>query len=230
MVLALFKENFIYKTSNGKDLTQAVQFADLCPSIMDQPTWNRKVFSLWDPIRHHVAGVFIVSLGKWDQMLYICNIDFSSAKNRGSENMVPSLKEPTWVLETCKQADKSHFTCRRNIVAVQLQPYGLQHTRLPCPSLSPGVCSNSCPLNWWCHPTISSSVTPFSSCHQSFSSIRVFSNESALLIRWSKYWSFSSSCPPNEYSGLIPWGLTGLISLLSKRLSRAFSSTTVKKY
>ena len=118
----------------------------------------------------------------------------------------------------------------RSVMSDFLWPHGLQHARLPCPSLSPGVCSNSCPLNWWCHPTISSSVTPFSSCHQSFSSIRVFSNESALLIRWSKYWSFSSSCPPNEYSGLIPWGLTGLISLLSKRLSRAFSSTTVKKY
>ena len=49
-----------------------------------------------------------------------------------------------------------------------LQPHGLQHTRLPCPSVSPGVCSNSCPLSWWCHPTISSSVTPFSSCLHSF--------------------------------------------------------------
>ena len=165
MVLALFKENFIYKTSNGKDLTQGIQFADLCPSIMDQPTWNRKVFSLWDPIRYHVVSVFLVS-GKWDQMVYICNIDFSSAENRGSENMVPALKEPNWVLETCKQADKSHFMCRRNIVAVQLQPYGLQHIRPPCPSLSPGVCSNPCPLSWLCHATISSSVISFS-CLQS---------------------------------------------------------------
>ena len=49
-----------------------------------------------------------------------------------------------------------------------LWPHGLQHLRLPCPSLSPGVCSNSCPLSWWCHPTISSSVIPFSSCSQSF--------------------------------------------------------------
>ena len=48
-----------------------------------------------------------------------------------------------------------------------LWPHELQHTRLPCPSLSPGICSNSCPLSWWCHPTVSSSVTPFSSCHLS---------------------------------------------------------------
>ena len=76
--------------------------------------------------------------------------------------------------------------------------HGLQHARFPCPPLSPRVCSNSCPLSRWCHPTISSSVTPFSSCPQSFPA-SVFSNESALPIRWPKYWSFSIS-PSNEYS------------------------------
>ena len=81
--------------------------------------------------------------------------------------------------------------------------YGLQHSRLSCPSPSPRVSSNSCPLSWWCHPTILSSVTPFSSCPQSFP-VRAFSNESALHIRWPEYWSFSFSISPlNEYSGLI---------------------------
>ena len=80
---------------------------------------------------------------------------------------------------------------------------GLQHGRLPCPSLSPGACSNSCPLSQWCHPTISSSVVPFS-CLQSFTASGFFSNESVLLIRWPKYWSFSFSISPSsEYSGLI---------------------------
>ena len=75
----------------------------------------------------------------------------------------------------------------------------LQDARLPCPSLSPWVCSNSCPLSQWCHPTISSSVAPFSSCPPSFPA-----SESALHIRWPKYWSFSFSISPsNEYSGLI---------------------------
>ena len=55
-----------------------------------------------------------------------------------------------------------------------LRPHGLQHTRFPCPSPSPGVCSNSCPLNWWCHPTISFSVIPFSSCLQSFTELVYF--------------------------------------------------------
>ena len=86
-----------------------------------------------------------------------------------------------------------------------LQPYGLQHSRLPCPSLTPEACSNSCPLSQWCHPTISSSVVPFSSCLSSiFPSLRFFSNESVLCIRWPVYWSFSFSISlSSEYSGLI---------------------------
>ena len=112
-----------------------------------------------------------------------------------------------------------------------LQLHGLWHARLPCPSLSPGVCLNSHPLSQWCHPTISSFVVPGSSCLQSFPSIRIFSNESALCIKWPKYWSFSfSMSPSSEYSGWFPLRLTGLISLLSKGLSRVFSSTTVQKH
>ena len=85
-----------------------------------------------------------------------------------------------------------------------LRPHGLQYTRPPCPSPTPGVYSNLCPLSRWCHPTSSSSLVPFSSCLQSFASIRVFPNESVLHIRWPKYWSFSFSISPsNEYSGLI---------------------------
>ena len=85
-----------------------------------------------------------------------------------------------------------------------LGPNELHHTRPPCHSLSPRVCPSSCPLSQWCHPTISSSVIPFSSCLQYFPSIRVFSNDSALCIRWSNYWSFSFSIgPSNEYSGFI---------------------------
>ena len=81
---------------------------------------------------------------------------------------------------------------------------------LLCPSPSPGTGSNSCPSSQWCHPTISSSVIPFSSCLQS-TSIRVFSRESVLCLRWPKYWSFSFSISPsNEYSGLISFRIRGL--------------------
>ena len=78
--------------------------------------------------------------------------------------------------------------------------------RLPCPSLCPRVCSDSCPLSQWCHPAISSSVAPFSSCPQSFLASGSFraDNESALCIRWRKYWSFSFSISPyNGYSWFI---------------------------
>ena len=84
-----------------------------------------------------------------------------------------------------------------------LRPHELQHARPPCPSPAPGVYPNSCSLSQWCHPTISSSVVPFSSHLQSFPASRS-SNESALWIRWPKYWSFNFSISPsNEYSGLI---------------------------
>ena len=85
-----------------------------------------------------------------------------------------------------------------------LQSHGLQHTRLPCPSPTPGAYSNSCPSSQWCHPTTSSSVVPFSSCLQSFPTSGSLSSESVLRIWWPKYWSFSFSINPfNEYSGLI---------------------------
>ena len=85
------------------------------------------------------------------------------------------------------------------------RPHGLQHPRLLCPSPTPGAYSNSCPPSRWCPLTISSSVIPFSSHLQSSISIRVFSNESVLCIKWPEYWGFSFSISPsNEYSGLIP--------------------------
>ena len=93
------------------------------------------------------------------------------------------------------------FSC--SAVSDSLQPHGLQHARLPCPSPTPGVYPNSCPLSWWCHPTISSSH-PLLLSPSIFPSIRVFSNESVLHIRWPKYWSFSFSISPsNERQGLI---------------------------
>ena len=87
---------------------------------------------------------------------------------------------------------------------VQLfETHGLKHGRLPCPSLTPGACSNSCLSSWLCHPTISSFVIPFSSHLQSFPASGSF-QMSQLHIRWPKDWSFSFSISPsNEYSGLI---------------------------
>ena len=95
-----------------------------------------------------------------------------------------------------------------------LQPHGLQHTRLSCPSSTLGAYSNSCPLSWWCHPPIPS-CCPLLLPPSIFPSIRVFANESVLHIRWPKYWSFSFRInPANEYSGLISFRMD-LLDLLA---------------
>jgi len=114
-------------------------------------------------------------------------------------------------------------------VSDSLWPYGLQHDRLPCPSLSLEFAQIHV---HWVNDSIQPThpVVPFSSCPQS-SSIRVFSNESALCIRWPKYWSFGFSISSsNKYSGLISLELTGLISLQPKGLSRVFSNTTIQRH
>ena len=85
-----------------------------------------------------------------------------------------------------------------SVVSDSLRPHEPQHARPPCPSPTPGVYPKSCPLSRWCHPTISSSVVPFSSLPSIFPSLRVFSNEPALRMRWPKYWSFSFSIIPSK--------------------------------
>ena len=115
-----------------------------------------------------------------------------------------------------------------SVMSNSLWPHGLQHARLPCPSLPPGVCSNSCPLSQWRHPTISSSVTPFSSCLQFFPASRPFPmNQLFTSGSQSIGASASASVLPMNIQGWFPLGWTGLISLKSKGLSRVFSSTTV---
>ena len=114
-------------------------------------------------------------------------------------------------------------------VCLTLPHHGLQRTRLPCPSPSLGVCSNSCPFIVWCRGTISSSVSPFSPCPQSFPS-SVFSYESALPGGQSIGASALASVLLMNFQGWFTLGLTSLISLLSKGLWRVFSSTTVWKH
>ena len=134
-----------------------------------------------------------------------------------------------------------------------LWPYGLQHVilepkkiksdtvstvslschicqdSLPCPSLSSGVCSNSYPLSRWCHPTISSSVIPFSFWHQSFPASGSF-QMGQLFVSGGQTIRASPSVLPMNIQDWFPLGLTGLISLLSKGLSRVFSSTIIWKH
>ena len=131
------------------------------------------------------------------------------------------------IFSTCLSSVKfSH-----SVVSDSLRPRELKHTRPPCPSPTPGVHPNPCPLSRWCHPTISSSCHPLLLLPSIFPSITVFSCEAALCIRWPKYWSFSFNISPsNEQSGLNSLGWTGWISLQSRGRSRVFSSTTVQKH
>jgi len=117
------------------------------------------------------------------------------------------------------------FSC--TVVSYSLQPHGLQHVRLPCPSPTPRACSNSCPLSRSCHPTISSSVVPFSSRLQSFPASGSFSM-SQIFASGGQSIGASSLAPvlPMNIQGWFP----SLISLQSKGFLRVFSSTTVQKH
>ena len=114
---------------------------------------------------------------------------------------------------------------------LSLQPHELQHTRPPCPSPTPRVHPNPCPLSQWCHPTISSSVIPFFSCPQSLPASESFpmsqlfaSGDQSIGV------SASTSVLPMNTQDWSPLGWTGWISLQSKGLSRVFSNTTVQKH
>ena len=118
-----------------------------------------------------------------------------------------------------------------SVVSNSLRPCGLQHTRLPCPSPTPGAFSNSCPLSWWCHLTILSSVVHFSSCLQSFPTSRSFPVSQFFASGGQSIGvSASSSVLPVNTQDWSPWGWTDWIFLESKGLSRVFSNTTVQKH
>ena len=121
------------------------------------------------------------------------------------------------------------FSC--SVVSDSLQPHGLQHTRPPCPSPTPRAYSNSCPLSQWCHPTISSSVIPFSSHPQSFPASGSFQITQFFASGGQSFGASAlASVLPMNIQDWFPLGWTGWISTLSKGLSRVFSNTTVQKH
>ena len=126
-----------------------------------------------------------------------------------------------------RQALFALFSCQ--VVSDSLRPHGLQHARLPCPSLSPRVCSNSRPSSQWWHPTISSSVTPFSSCRQSFPASGSFPVSQLFTSGGQSIGaSASASVLPMNIQGWFPLRLTGWTSLQSKGFSRVFDMTVQK--
>ena len=125
----------------------------------------------------------------------------------------------------------SSVQIRCPVLADSLWPHGPQHARLPCPSPTPRAYSNSCPSSWWCHPAISFSVIPFSSCLQFLPASESF--PMSQLFTWG-VWSTGASALasflPKESQGWSPSEWTGWISLQSKGLSGVFSNTTVQKH
>ena len=130
----------------------------------------------------------------------------------------------SWLKHTC-------LSVSRSVMSDSLQPHGLQHARPPCPSPTPGVYSDSCPLSRWCHPAISSSVIPFSSHIQSFPASGSFQMSQFFASSGqSTGVSASTSVLPMNTQDWSPLEWTGWISLQSKGLSRVSSNTTVQKY
>ena len=121
------------------------------------------------------------------------------------------------------------FSC--SVMSDSLWPHEPQHARPPCPSPIPRVYPNSCPLSWWCHPTILSPVVTFSSCLQSFAISGSFQMSKLFVSGSQNNGSFSFNISPSkEHPGLISLRMDWWISLQSKGLSRIFSNTTVQKH
>ena len=125
-----------------------------------------------------------------------------------------------------QEINTSSVQFSHSVVSDSLWPHELQHASPPCPSPTPRAYPNSCPLNRWCHPTIPSSVVPFSSCPQSFPSSGSF-QMSQLFTSGGQSIGVSASVLPMNIQNWFPLGWTGWISLQSKGLSRGFSNTTV---
>ena len=147
-------------------------------------------------------------------------------------SLIQWMDEQTWYIHAmeCYLAISS-VQFSHSVVFDSLRPHELQHTRPPCPSPTPGVHSNSHPSSQWCHPAISSSVVPFSSCPQSLPASDSF--PMSQLFPWGGQRtgvSALASFLPKKSQGWSPSEWTGWISLQSKGLSRVFSNTTVQKH
>ena len=159
--------------------------------------------------------------------VYVALCSSSVEGRRGREDKL------VWLIYWGNQSNQGRwnslqFSC--SVVSNSLQHHGLQHARPPCPSPTLGVYSNSCPLSWWFHLTISSSVVPFSSCFQSFPASGSFPMSQFFTSGGQNIEvSASTLVLPRNIQDWLPLGWTGWISLQSKGLSRVFSNTTVKK-
>ena len=165
---------------------------------------------------------------------YWSGLPFPSPGDLLTQGSNPGLPHCSHILYCLSHLMKRYMTSVQfscSVVSDSLWPYGQHHARLPCPSPTPRVYSNSCPLSRWYHPTISSSVVLFSSCLQSFPESGSFPM-SQFFVSSSQSIGVSASAPvlPVNIQDWFPLGWTGWISLQSKGLSRVFSNITVQKH
>ena len=157
-----------------------------------------------DSVFSYIALTILITSGSYQDQVRYCGW-----KGSGTFQLLFRYKTSVFThkhLDFCLPDKVMTFSVQfsLSVVSDSLRPHESQHARPPCPSPVPGDHPNSCPSSQWCHPAISSSVVPFSSCPLIPPSIRVFSNESTLHMRWPKYWSFSYSISPSkEHPGLI---------------------------
>ena len=168
--------------------------------------------------------LFLRGVRKWNKHSWLLNNPHITHSQPAYPSFLLILKfRKAWTVSV------SHFSC--SVVSDSLWPHGLQCTRLPCPSLTPGACSNSWPLSRWYHPTISPSVIPFSSCLQSFPASGSFPVNQFFTSRGQSIGaSASASVLQMNIQDWFPLGWIDWISLQSKGLSSVFSNTTVQKH
>ena len=174
----------------------------------------------------YAKGCSLISVFFYNILIQISTKELSSWPQK------PFCHEVSWQAESRVPLSSVQILFfSHSVVSDSLRPHGRQHARLPCPSPSPRVCSNSCPLTQWCHPIIPFSVAPFFSCPQSFP-VSGYLTLSRLSTSGGQSLgaSASASVLPVNIQGWFPSGWTGLISLLSKGLSRAFPNTTIWKH
>ena len=218
------------------------------------PTWTQLSFSPEERESVHRVGEIVIQVSKFYDPFCVWNVlpvvtfskrNFWSGSHNSKalvsdlplESHLISVYEKMCVLciylltELHKQMWVSSVQFSRSVMSDSLQPHELQHPRPPCPSPTPGVHSNSLPSSWWCHPAISSSVIPFSSCPQSLPSSESF--PMTQLFTWggqSTGVSALASFLPKNTQGWSPLEWTGWTSMQSKGLSRVFSNTTLQKH
>ena len=207
-------------------------------SLIYIPLWTSGLFislrkdflsfsALWEKIPSTAPRLICYQSSYFEKLIYFSSEFISPRKDW----LIQLGHKPTFVINQLQSGWHTSVQFSRSVMSDSLWPHGLQHVRLPYPSPTHEACSNSCPTSQWWHPTISSSVIPFSSYLQSCLASGSFSRSQFFASGGQSIGvSASASVLPMNIQNWFPLGWTNWISLQSKRLSRVFSNTTVQKH